>query len=301
MPATCCCCCRPRRAAKRPARLQALSSRIATHRFDLARPAHIPVAADRLSHAAQHRQRAGSAGPGARGSAAIGPAPGSASCALPSRREDAAVQRARTHGPRRRAAPPEGPARAAHSISHNDDAGPGRALSRLLGPGLDRLRHQPRGLPLRGRGPGPHGAAIWAEGFLALGPPSAAGAGARLPARDRGDRGVPAQRGADHRGTVEPSCGSLPGALQSSWPTTPRSRCRSRTTCARWPARTRGSCRSRSPTAPPRRRTSTPRMSHVTRRVRRHVRRRPPPRARRVPARLALAVQRRTTSSRATA
>ena len=102
---------------------------------------------------------------------------------------------------------------------------------------------------------------IWLEGFYALDPqrppdepgapypPATAVIAAYLPNEaatimDDG-RGVPARR--------------LPGPLQILVAYNTPSRWRSRRTCARWPAGTRGSCRSRWRTAPPRRRTSTPR------------------------------------------
>ena len=157
----------------------------------------------------------------------------------------------------------------------------GRVRRRLLGASW-RLSWSPR-------------AAIWVEGFHALDPQRPPDEPARaVPRRDRGDRGVPAQRGGDDPG--RPSRRSARGLPRSTcrswWPTTPRADGgRGR------PARDR-------PAGPAVRAARGRPGQHLQgaerqrrdeprdRRVRRHVRRRPPPGARRVPARLALAVQR---------
>ena len=105
-------------------------------------------------------------------------------------------------------------------------------------------------------------ASIWIEGLYAFDPPQPPErAGCAVPLRLGRDRGVPAQRGGHHRGHRRgvPARASTPATCRSWSPTTPRRRCRSRTSCTRWPDATRGSCRSRSRTAPRRRRTSTPR------------------------------------------
>ena len=112
--------------------------------------------------------------------------------------------------------------------------------------------------------------------------------------RKRGHRRVPAERGRHHRRDRR----GVPGHDYTRAPGHPRLQharrdCRSKTICVRSPCATRDSSPCVSTGAPPRPRTSTPRCAHVDRRVRRRVRRRPPPGPGLVPPRVALVVERR--------